>query len=591
MNKPVEPFLPVQSEPGLATHEVRNQAAPAVGFNAFTHDEALRERVDGAAPWAHERCARVGALAGDESVQDAARLANAHEPELRTHDRFGNRTDWVEFHPAWHRLMQLAFSHEVHSLAWTATERAGHFARAALSYLWNQVENGVGCPTGMAYAAVAGFSARPEFALWREKTLQADYDPRRLPLHAKRAAVIGYAMTEKQGGSDLRQTQTTARALRAADAAVGQAYSITGHKWFCSVPVADGFYTLAQTASGVSCLFVPRVLPDGTHNRFQIQRLKDKCGNRSNASSEIEYHDTWGLLVGEEGRGIREILSHAHLTRLDFAAGSAGLMRQALTLALNHAQSRSGFGRRLADLPMQTNVLADLALDSEAAMLGALRVAAATDGMASDEHERLLARVATPVVKFWNCQRAAYFAYECVQVHGGNGFILEHPMARLYREAPLNSIWEGTSNMMCMDVLRALQREPGCRDAFIGELQRQRGQEPTFDRACDDLAQRLDRAYAHDGHARGLVTRMAYLLQAAQMLAHSPGAVAQMFIASRLGGDWMHVFGTLPDSADLPAIVQRAAVVRHCSVHEARCDVSCIPHVSRPATSSAAIRH
>lgn len=559
---PFEPVAPMTSAPASATHDVRNQAAAAAGFNAFTQDEALGAVVAKCAPWAADRCARLGALAGDETVQDAARLANEHEPRLRTHDRYGHRIDWVEFHPAWHQLMHLAFSHEVHSLAWTARQPSAHLARATLSYLWNQVENGVGCPTGMAYAAVAGFAGRPEFALWRDRTLQADYDPRRLPLTSKRAAVIGYAMTEKQGGSDLRETQTTARALGPAEGG-GEAYRITGHKWFCSVPVADGFYTLAQTRSGVSCLFVPRVLPDGGQNHFFIQRLKDKCGNRSNASSEIEYRDTWSLLVGEEGRGIREILSHAHLTRLDFAAGSAGLMRHALTLAINHAQTRTAFDQRLAELPMQANVLADLALDSEAAMLCALRVAAATDARETDEQERLFSRVATPVVKFWNCQRAPTFASECVQVHGGNGFIMENPMARLYREAPLNAIWEGTSNMMCMDVLRALQREAGCREAFMDELRRHRGANARFDRATEDLARRLDQAHADDGHARGLVTRMAYLLQAAQMLAHSPRAVAEMFIRTRLGDEWMHVYGTLPASADIPGIVARAAVVRH----------------------------
>jgi putative acyl-CoA dehydrogenase len=562
MNKPIEPFLADdQAGPRYTTHEVRNQAAVAAAFNAFTQDQALRSRVERGAPWAFDKCAMLGSVVGDEAAQDAARLANENEPRLHSHDRFGNRIDWVEYHPAWHELMHLAFSHEVHSLAWTAAQPGAHFARAALSYLWNQVENGVGCPTGMAYAAVAGFGDRPEFALWRDKTLAADYDPRRAPLQSKRAAVIGYAMTEKQGGSDLRETQTTARALGAA--AGGQAYSISGHKWFCSVPVADGFYTLAQTRSGVSCLFVPRILPDGTHNRFLIQRLKDKCGNRSNASSEIEYQDTWALLVGEEGRGIREILSHAHLTRLDFAAGSAGLMRQSLTLALNHAQTRSAFGKPMAELPMQANVLADLALECEAAMLGALRVAAATDRMHDDEQERLIARVATPIVKFWNCQRAAYFAYECVQVHGGNGFIMENPMARLYREAPLNSIWEGTSNMMCLDVLRALRREAGCGDAFMNELQRQRGKDTRFDRATDDLARRLGQEGSDEGQARGLVTRMAYLLQAAQMLEHSPRSVAEMYIHTRLGGEWMHVYGTLPASADIAAIVARSAVVPH----------------------------
>ncbi|MGH6612301.1 MAG: acyl-CoA dehydrogenase family protein, partial [Burkholderiaceae bacterium] len=354
MNKLYEaPFDVGSEESRFQTHEVRNQAQTAVGLNAFDGDRALSELVAKFSPWAAAKLSAVGAMVGDEAIQDAARLANENTPVLRTHDRFGNRTDWVDFHPAWHQLMSLAFGHEVHSLAWTASEPNAHFARATLSYLWNQVENGVGCPTGMAYAAVAGFEGQPQFRLWKEKTLTADYDERRLPITDKRAAVIGYAMTEKQGGSDLRQTQTTAHLIGAGEH--GDTYSITGHKWFCSVPVADGFFTLAQTKSGVSCLFVPRILPDGSQNRFFIQRLKDKCGNRSNASSEIEYHDTWSMLVGEEGRGIREILSHAHLTRLDFAAGSAGLMRQALTLAINHAQTRSAFGKPMSELPMQQN--------------------------------------------------------------------------------------------------------------------------------------------------------------------------------------------------------------------------------------------
>ena len=372
MNARAQPVAIAEAKTGpFATHEVRNQARPSLGFNAFDGDRALSGLVAKIAPWAKDKLSALGAHAGCESVQEAARLANEHEPKLLTHDRYGNRNDWVEFHPAWHQLMALAFQSEVHSLAWSTREPNGHFARAALSYLWNQIENGVGCPTGMAYAAIAGFAGKPQFATWRERTLAADYDPRRLPIEAKRAAVIGYAMTEKQGGSDLRETQTTARFIERG--AHGEIYAITGHKWFFSVPVADGFYTLAQTESGVSCLFVPRLLPDGSANRIFIQRLKDKCGNRSNASSEIEYHDTWSILVGEEGRGIREILSHAHLTRLDFAAGSAGLMRQALSLALNHAQTRTAFGKPMSELPMQRNVLADLALESEAAMLGALR--------------------------------------------------------------------------------------------------------------------------------------------------------------------------------------------------------------------------
>jgi putative acyl-CoA dehydrogenase len=550
--------LQVAATDGVETHRVLNQARPSLGHNAFTGDVALRARVAGHAPWVVPNAAGLGALAGDEQVQELARLANEHHPQLRSHDRFGNRLDWVEFHPAWHQLMALAFRHGVAGLAWTTSEASGHFARAVLSYLWNQVENGTGCPTGMAYAACAGFAGRPEFALWREKTLSGEYDPRRLPLTQKTGAVIGYAMTEKQGGSDLRQTQTTATFAGHEDGA--QIYRITGHKWFFSVPTCDGFYTLARTKSGVSCLFVPRFLPDGSPNRILLQRLKDKCGNRSNASSEVEFNDTWAMLVGAEGRGIREILSHAHLTRLDFAVGSAGLMRQALTLAIGHAATRDGFGRRIADLPMQTNVLADLALESEAAMLSALRVAQATDAMAADERERLLARVATPVVKYWNCQRASYFVYEALQVHGGNGFIMENPIARLYREAPLNSIWEGTTNMMCMDVLRALSREKGSREVFMDEVSRHGTANPAHASFLSSLGDDLGAGALEEGNARAVVTRMALALQAGEMLRHSPGPVAQRFVESRLGGRHAGIIGTLAAGADLRDIVARATV-------------------------------
>nr|WP_249128630.1 acyl-CoA dehydrogenase family protein [Bradyrhizobium lablabi] len=536
-----------------------NQASPCAGYNAFTGDVVLSELVARHASWSADAAAAVGKLAGDEQIQDIARLANEHGPLLRSHDRFGNRTDWIEFHPSWHQLMALAFGNGVHSLAWTTTQPSGHFARAVLSYLWNQVENGVGCPTGMAYAACAGFTGRPEFATWREKTLSTRYDTRRLPIEAKTGAVIGYAMTEKQGGSDLRQTQTTGTSAGTENGA--QIYLLTGHKWFFSVPTSDGFYTLAQTRSGVSCMFVPRFLPDGRANRLLIQRLKDKCGNRSNASSEVEYDRTWAMLVGEEGHGIREILSHAHLTRLDFAVGSAGLMRQALTLAINHAATRNGFGRRMVDLPMQTNVLADLALESEAATLSAFRVARATDGMADNERERLLARVATPIVKFWNCQRASYFVYEALQVHGGNGFVMENPIARLYREAPLNSIWEGTSNMMCMDVLRALNREKGALDAFVDEVSSPGASGAGHARFLANLRDELARAdHDDEGNARPLVTRMALALQAAEMLKHSPQDVASRFIDSRLAGQHAGVIGTLQSAPDLRDIVARAAV-------------------------------
>jgi len=541
------------------THQVLNQAKPATGYNAFTDDAVLRDQVERYAPWSAANATAIGALAGDEKVQEAARLANEHGPQLRSHDRFGNRIDWVEFHPAWHELMGFAFGHGVHSLAWTAPQASGHFARAVQSYLWNQVENGVGCPTGMAYAAAAGFAGRPQFAEWHKKTISTQYDQRRLPIQQKQGAVIGYAMTEKQGGSDLRQTQTTGSFVGSENGA--DIYLLTGHKWFFSVPTCDGFYTLARTQSGISCFFVPRMLDDGSFNRVFVQRLKDKCGNRSNASSEVEFDQTRAMLVGEEGKGIREILTHSHLTRLDFAVGSAGLMRQALTLAINHASTRNGFGQLMSELPMQANVLADLALESEAATLAALRIARATDAMATSESERLLARVATPVVKFWNCQRASYFVYEAVQVHGGNGFIMESPIARLYREAPLNSIWEGTSNMMCMDVLRALSREPGAREAFLAEVSGSGAADQTHRGFLNSLADDLTAQVNDEGGARSLVTRMMMALQASEMLKHSPPAVAQRFVDSRLGGKHAGVIGTLTNGPDLGDIVRRAAIL------------------------------
>jgi putative acyl-CoA dehydrogenase len=459
-----------------------NQAQPSSPFNAFTGDLVLRAAIEREAPWATARCAALGAVAGDENVQELARLANRFTPELKTHDRFGNRIDWVEFHPSWHALMSLAWKHEVANLCWRTQEKGGHYARAVLSYLWNQVEHGTACPTGMAYAAFAGFEAEPALAIWAEKSKGTTYEFSRREVGDKPSVVVGYAMTEKQGGSDLRETQTTARHAHADDyhGATAHWYELTGHKWFCSVPQSDGFFTLAKVDGGVTCFFLPRTLPDGSYNRFFVQRLKDKAGNRSNASSEVEYAGTLAIRVGEEGRGIREILSHSHLTRLDFAVGSAGLMRQALTLALRHTTTRKAFGTSIAERPMMANVLADMAVEVEAATLMALRIAKATDLMESNEHERLLARVATPAAKYFNCSRAADIANEALQCHGGNGFIEENPMARVYREAPLNSVWEGTANMMCMDVRRAMLKDPRTVDALFDELRPLKGQDGRF---------------------------------------------------------------------------------------------------------------
>ena len=550
------------------THKVLNQAQPAIGFNAFTGDAVLRSAIEREAPWAADRCEALGALAGDEHVQELARLANRHAPELKTHDRFGNRIDWVDFHPSWHELMSLAWKHEVPNLAWRTNQKNGHYARAVLSYVWNQVEQGTACPTGMAYASYAGFAAEPALAIWAEKVKGTEYEFSRREVGEKSSVVIGYAMTEKQGGSDLRETQTTARFLQSADyhGKTAYWYELTGHKWFCSVPQSDGFFTLAKVDGEVTCFFLPRTLPDGRYNRFHVQRLKDKAGNRSNASSEVEYAGTLAIRVGEEGKGIREILSHAHLTRLDFAVGSAGLMRQSLTLALNHTTTRNAFGTPIADQPMMTNVLADMAVEVEAATLMALRVARATDDLDAVEHERLLARVATPAAKFFNCSRAPSIAYEALQCHGGNGFIEENPMARLYREAPLNSIWEGTANMMCMDVRRAMIRDPRTIEALFGEVRSLTGQDARFDAMVRHTEFLVRGALEDEFLARPMTEAVARVLQGAELLRHSTQEVIDVFLSTRnsgVSGAWGSHYGTLAMTvtrSNAKTIMERAMI-------------------------------
>ena len=569
MNAPVDTvhLLPAKEGGGrYDTHVVRNQAQASTGFNAFDGDVVLSAAVAREAPWAAGRCSALGALAGDEAVQDLARLANKHVPELKTHDRFGNRVDWVEFHPSWHELMSLAWKHEVHSLAWTATGAQPHFARAALSYLWNQVEHGTGCPTGMAYASYAGFQSEPALKIWADKVRGTDYEFSRREVADKSSVVVGYAMTEKQGGSDLRETQTTAAFSHTANyhGAPAHWYELTGHKWFCSVPQSDGFFTLAKVNDGVTCFFLPRTMPGGGYNPFFIQRLKDKCGNKSNASSEIEFAGTLALRVGAEGGGLREILSHAHLTRLDFAVGSAGLMRQALTLALRHTSTRKGFGLPLSGQPMMANVLADMAIEVEAATLLALRVARATDHLADSAHEKAFARVATPMAKYFNCSRAPAIAYEALQCHGGNGFIEENPMARVYREAPLNSVWEGSANMMCMDVRRSLLKDPAILEAFMAELRSVRGMDDRYDGFVDALRPLIVQAMDEEFLARPATEAMARAVQGAQLLRHSTSEVVDAFMATRLGvaatgaGAMFGSMGMAVSRAQAGRIVERA---------------------------------
>jgi len=543
----------------VTTHDVTNQSGAWAGVNAFDADRILTEAVrrEGAS-WIAQRASVLGSAVGDPAWQEHAHLANKHLPVLKTHDRFGHRIDIVEYHPSYHTLMGLAFGSGVHSLAWTANRPGAHTARAVLSYLWNQIENGVGCPIGMAYSAVPSIRSVPAIrSQWERRILAEGYDPRPLPAAQKLAVTVGMALTEKQGGSDLRANTT--RAAPVERRGPGAEYRLTGHKWFCSAPMSDAFLTLAQTDSGPSCFFVPRIMPDGARNRFFIQRLKDKCGNRSNASSEIEYDNTYALLIGEEGRGIRAAIEMAHLTRLDFAVGSAGLMRHALTLTLHHTHCRRTFQRVLAEHPMMRDVLADLCLESEAATVLGFRLARAVDeAAAGSEEARLLERILTPVAKFWNCKRVPAFVAECLECHGGNGFVEEQPMPRLYREAPLNGIWEGTGNMICLDVLRALNREPDTLSALIAELSLARGADRRLDTFLDEVETELSDESEREYRARDLAALVATACEATLLVRHAPNPVADAFIESRLSGLRNRAFGSLPRGTDMSAIIGRS---------------------------------
>ncbi len=542
----------------FATHDVYNQAGDLVDYDAYNDDKALTSAISAfGGDWASDKLSRVGAWVGSQRVQTLAQQANRFPPELHTHDRFGNRIDQIELHPAWHELMTMCFQSETHSLAWTANKPGSHVARAGLSYLWNQGENGICCPATMTFASIAALRHAPEVeAQWKPIILQNDYDPRPVPADQKRGVTVGMAMTEKQGGSDLRHTQTAARPVGKRKGN-GATYLLTGHKWFFSVPQSDIFLTLAQTEKGVSCFLARGWLENGDRNNLQLQRLKDKCGNKSNASSEVEFRNLEAVMVGEDGRGIRTIIEMGHLTRLDFAVGSAGLMRQALSQAIHHTTNRCAFQKRLIDQPIMANVLSDLAIESEAMMWMTLRLAKTLDHENEDEHERLLGRIATPMAKYWVCKRAPSFVVEALECHGGNGFIEDHLMARLYREAPLNGIWEGTGNVICLDVIRSIQRQPEVIDAFVSELRKASG-EPMVKRAAEEIENLLKDLPNAEASARYVVERMAYAFQASLLARFAPSEVADAFCASRLSGDWRGHFGTLIGDFESQQILNRA---------------------------------
>jgi putative acyl-CoA dehydrogenase len=545
---------------GMPTHEVLNQPPPLEEYDVFSSDRALVEGVDReGASWALDRLRRLGPLAGGDALRWGA-LANAHPPVLRTHDRFGNRIDEVEFHPAWHELMAASVGHELHSLPWRDPRPGAHVARAALFFVMSQAEAGHGCPISMTYSAVPALRAQPELAAeWEPRLTSADYDARMIPAEGKRGALCGMGMTEKQGGSDVRANTTRADAIRGRGA--GAEYELTGHKWFCSAPMCDAFLVLAQAEKGLSCFLLPRWLPDGTRNRFHVQRLKDKLGNRSNASSEVEFDRAWARMVGEEGRGVPTIIEMVNHTRLDCVIGSASGMRQALAQAIHHARHRRAFGRLLVDQPLMRAVLADLAVESEAATVAMLRLARAYDDGPGDEGQRHFARLATAVTKYWVCKRAPALVAEALECLGGNGYVEESIMPRLYREAPLNGIWEGSGNVICLDVLRAMARGPETVDAFFTELAIARGGDRRLDAFVAALRDELSDFTTIETRARRVVERMALAFQGALLVRHGPAAVADAFCATRLAGDRGLAFGTVPAGLDFEAIIERAGPV------------------------------
>jgi putative acyl-CoA dehydrogenase len=538
--------------------EVFNQPPPLADYNLFEQDTPLREalRREGGA-WAEERVSAFGELVGQAATLRLGELANTHPPVLHTHDRFGHRIDEVEFHPAYHELLRLGVEHEHHSLPWTTPRAGAHVVRAALNMLRSQLDEGTNCPITMTFAVVPSLNLQPELAAeWLPRILANEYDERFIPATQKRGVLFGMALTERQGGSDV-QANTT-RAVAPGRSGAGQEYQLTGHKWFCSAPMCDAFLTLAQTERGLSCFLLPRWLPDGTRNAFHIERLKDKLGNRSNASSEVEFRGAWARMVGEEGRGVPAIIEMVRHTRLDCAFGSAATMRRAVAEAAHHAAHRSAFGRRLLEQPLMKNVLADLCLESEAATALSLRLARGYDESAHDEGQRKFTRLATAVGKYWITKRAVMVVGEALECLGGNGYVEESPLARLYRDVPLNSIWEGSGNVQCLDVLRAFKKDAGTLEMVLQETRAARG----ANRHYDEFTSRLERELADpsqlETRARRLTELLALALQGSLLVQHAPAAVADAFCLSRLAGDSGQAFGTLPTATDFDAIVERS---------------------------------
>jgi putative acyl-CoA dehydrogenase len=542
-----------------ATHEVTNQPPPLEGYDVFGADVVLAEATEReGAGWATDDLHALGLLAGSPEAIGWGFDANRYPPELRSHDRYGHRIDEVAYHPAYHELLRVAVGHGLHGAPWAVDQPGAHVARAAGFVVWSQVEAGHGCPVSMTYSVVPALRTRPDLAAeWEPRLVARAYDPRSVPAREKPGALAGMGMTEKQGGSDVRANTTRAEPVEGSGDRV---YALTGHKWFCSAPMSDMFLMLAQAPGGLSCFLVPRWLPDAERNAgLRLVRLKDKLGNRSNASSEIELDGAVAWLVGEEGRGVRTIIDMVTHTRLDCVLGATATMRQATAQALHHAAYRHAFGAALADQPLMRNVLADLAIESEAATVTALRLARAFDeANRGDETADAFRRLATAVGKYWVCKRQPTHVGEALECLGGNGYVEESIMPRLFRESPLNGIWEGSGNVICLDVLRAVAREPVALEVFLHEIEEARGADERLDAATARIRAELADVYGIEGRARRVVELMALALQASLLVRHGHPAVADAFCVTRLGHDGGLALGTLPPGTDVGTIVERS---------------------------------
>jgi len=536
------------------THEVLNQPPPLVDYNLFETDPILTEalRREGG-EWAQEKVKEFGRRVGSVEAIQWGFQANENPPVLHTHDRYGHRVDEVEFHPAWHNLMQLSIEFGLHNLPWREPRDGAHVARAAMMMIASQNEYGHLCPISMTYSIVPSLRKEPKIAKeWEPLLHSTTYDPRFLPTKQKKGMICGMAMTEKQGGSDVRANTTRAVPVSAGSVE----YLITGHKWFCSAPMSDAFLVLAQAPGGLSCFFLPRWTPDGEKNRFFIQRLKDKLGNRSNASSEVEFEGAWAHRIGEEGRGVATIIEMVNHTRLDCVIGSAGGMRQAVVQALHHTRHRKAFGKFLIDQPLMQNVLTDLCIESEAATILMMRLARAFDQQKNKDQEGAFRRITSAVAKYWVCKRGPMHVAEALECLGGNGFVEEGIMPRLYREMPLNSIWEGSGNVIALDVVRALEKEPGTFEALQQEINLAKGADKRLDTFIDRLQKDRNELQSLTS-VRRVVENLALALQGSLLVRFGHPAVADAFFASRLSGDWGHAFGTLPSKVDFQAILKR----------------------------------